>query len=88
MNFCGLFFFSLVPISVKYIVKQLKPDFSEDVGFGIHPSVQLPSFPTTPTWILASRVGDLLLSLALKWLVPLVRLVCPVLCLEPEPCPS
>lgn len=44
MNFCGLFFFSLVPISVKYIVKQLKPDFSEDVGFWIHPSIQqLPS---------------------------------------------
>lgn len=40
------------------------------------------SFPTTPTWILASRVGDLFLSFALKWLVPLVRLVCPVLCLE------
>lgn len=39
MNFCGLFLFSLVPIFVNYILKQLKSDCFEGVGFGIHPAL-------------------------------------------------
>ena len=42
MNFCGLFFFSLVPIFVEYAIKQLKSDFGEEVGSTHHVSNFVP----------------------------------------------
>lgn len=72
----------------KHIIKPLKPDFFEGVGFGIHPSLlqlhssQLPhgsSPPEQETCFLSLLTND--------WF-PRLRLVSSTLCLDSEPHPS